>query len=446
MRHLLIVAAATFAITGCNADNPVAVSAPEVVTAASVVAPDPTARLFNAGTNDWEPTVAADPAAPYVYVVTTRYGSPACAKHCPDPALVIAVSHDGGATFGRQRYLCICRGIPSQNDPEVAVARDGTVYAAWLNDFVPGVVFARSRDHGRTWTAPKPVMANLEFSDKPILVISPSGRDVYIAFNASDSYVVTSHDRGDTFSAPVRTNRDGRYWFADGGYVAPDGVVTFTEASYTQTSTGKVFIHTVRSEDGGHSWQSKRIDAVAEQPDCTSAGCPIDFYGPSVAVGGTGSNRLVMTYNGAVNPKEPQRIFSRRSVDGGRTWSARTVLSLAPASANGAFPAAVGDAHGDFRVWYMDDRAGRGRWNVWFRQSIDGGATWSAESRLSNAVSGAPYQSTAGFAHPYGDYGGIAVTNAGVTIAAWGEGASYDGPGGTWLGRLVTSPSDNVAP
>ena len=445
MRNLLAAAVAALIITGCNSDNPVGVSPPEQVTTAAVRTFAPMERSLNPGTDDWEPTVATDPAAPYVYVVTTRYGSPACAKKCPDPALVIAVSNDGGATFSPDRYLCVCRGMPGQNDPQVAVARDGTVYAAWLNDFVPGVVFSRSTDHGRTWTAPKPLMGKLDFSDKPILAISPSGMDVYVAFNASDSYIVSSHDHGTTFSAPVRTNADDRYWFADGGYVAPDGTVTFTEASYTQTSTGPVFIHTIRSDDGGGSWKSTRIDAVAEQPDCTSAGCPPDFYGPSVGLGGTGSNRLVMTYNGAVNPKEPQRIFVRRSSDGGRTWSARTDLSLAPASANGAFPAAVGGGHGDVRVWYMDDRAGPGQWNVWFRRSDDDGRTWSAETRLSNAAGGAPYKSAAGFAHPYGDYGGIAITSAGATFAAWGEGISFAGPGGTWMSRLTTA-SVEVAP
>ena len=36
-------------------------------------------------------------------------------------------------------------------------------------------------------------------------------------------------------------------------------------------------------------------------------------------------------------------------------------------------------------------------------------------------------------AEVYGDYGEIAVTNAGKTVATWGEGFSYTGPGGTWF-------------
>ena len=38
-----------------------------------------------------------------------------------------------------------------------------------------------------------------------------------------------------------------------------------------------------------------------------------------------------------------------------------------------------------------------------------------------------------GFGEIYGDYGEIAVTNIGKTIATWGEGFSYTGPGGSWF-------------
>ena len=38
-----------------------------------------------------------------------------------------------------------------------------------------------------------------------------------------------------------------------------------------------------------------------------------------------------------------------------------------------------------------------------------------------------------GFDEIYGDYSEIAITSAGKTIATWGEGVSYTGPGGTWF-------------
>ena len=35
----------------------------------------------------------------------------------------------------------------------------------------------------------------------------------------------------------------------------------------------------------------------------------------------------------------------------------------------------------------------------------------------------------------YGDYGEMAITSAGRTIAVWGEGFSWTGPGGAWFNR-----------
>ena len=59
-------------------------------------------RLLNAATDDWEPAVAADPKAPYVYMLTTRYGQPkTCSSHCPTPYLALTTSKDGGTHLGR---------------------------------------------------------------------------------------------------------------------------------------------------------------------------------------------------------------------------------------------------------------------------------------------------------------------------------------------------------
>ena len=60
-------------------------------------------------------------------------------------------------------------------------------------------------------------------------VISPSGRDVYVAFNGKlSNYVVASHDFGEpgTFLPPKRVNEADRlWWYADGGAIAVVEVV-----------------------------------------------------------------------------------------------------------------------------------------------------------------------------------------------------------------------------
>jgi hypothetical protein len=92
-----------------------------------------------------------------------------------------------------------CRLADWQNDPGISVSASGVIYAAWMNQW--DVTFAKSRDHGRTWTGLHDFRRALgiSFTDKPWIVISPTGKDVYVAFNSSDSYISASHDYGRTW-------------------------------------------------------------------------------------------------------------------------------------------------------------------------------------------------------------------------------------------------------
>src|SRR3954463_5378216 len=80
--------------------------------------------------DDWEPAVAADPHAPWVYVVVTRYGvTKPCNGNCPTPYIAVRVSSDGGSTFGASKPLCACKGS-GQFDPIIEVVPGtGAVYA-----------------------------------------------------------------------------------------------------------------------------------------------------------------------------------------------------------------------------------------------------------------------------------------------------------------------------
>jgi hypothetical protein len=104
------------------------------------------------------------------------------------------------------------------------------------------------------------------------------------------------------------------------------------------------------------------------------------------------------------------------------------------ASANGSFPAIAAKAAEDFRIAYMDNSTSA--WNVWYRASTDGGQTWSASLRISDATSGTPYKTANGFASYYGDYDAIAITSAGKSVTVSGQGQSFsNGPGSIWFNR-----------
>ena len=75
-------------------------------------------------------------------------------------------------------------------------------------------------------------------------------------------------------------------------------------------------------------------------------------------------------------------------------------------------------------------------WNVWYRRSTDGGATWAAPVEDLRRDGGCGVQDRGRLrARSTATTARSAITNTGKTIAIWGEGASYDGPGGVWFNR-----------
>ena len=191
----------------------------------------------------------------------------------------------------------------------------------------------------------------------------------------------------------------GRHWRAFAGVLAAASVAAFMTSGVAASS------------------QIVRLDASMEGANEIPAADP--------------DGDLVIVYSGAARSGGPRTVYARSSVDGGVTWSDRTRLSRV--RVNAAFAAAVGVGDDEVRAYFGDQRSGV--WNVRYRTTTDLGATWSKAVRISDANSGTAYKTRRGFDEFYGDYGEIAVTNRGRTVAVWGEGSSYVGPGGVWFNR-----------
>jgi hypothetical protein len=380
--------------------------------------------------DDWEPNVTVDPSSSYVYELTTRY-SKFCSPgqgHC----MAFRASGDGGSTWGADQQICPCKA--AQNDPVMKVATDGTIYQVHMNGYA--VVFQKSSNHGATWSAPIDfkALSGLSFTDKPWIAISPTGQDVYIAFNAADSYIASSHNFGASFSAPIKTNADTLYWFAEGGAVAPNGNVYFSESAEqnAKSPTGPIKLAVISSSNGGTSWTTTFVDTSQQQPPCTVRSCPADFFGAQAALAVDVAGTAMVAYVKSTASAAPMSLYESTSTDGIH-WSSPVALASGGTAVGADFPVvASGPTAGDFRVGWMDDRNGASAFNVWYRSTTTSGGSWGATVRLSNLGSGAPYKTPSGFAFTYGDYFSMAVNSSGKAYVIWGEGPSYVGPGGTW--------------
>jgi hypothetical protein len=399
-------------------------------------------QVLTANADDWEPAVAADPNAPYVYLLTTRYASRKCAPQCPTPWIPLKVSKDGGATWSPRTPLCGCSGKTSQHDPTIEVVRrTGVVYAVFLS-FAPNkewsTVFTKSKNHGKTWSKPVPVYGHVAWTDKPEITMSNSGKHVYVSWNGpkdGDLYVGISHDFGKTWTHRKLTDGPRYYYAYDADFIR-DGTVIFSESSLLYDGNdlvGKVRHHAVFSRDKGKTWKDVVVAKGPVGESCVADGCNPDFYHGQTSVVGDAPSHLVFAYESPTTAGGPQRVYVSTSTNGGRSWSPGIPLS-APGE-NATQPRLASSGGGNVRVWYMQTSGhDPDAWNVWYQSSTDGGAIWSPAVKISDAPAGAAgYIGPNGFGEIYGDYGEVAITSSGKTIATWGEGFSYTGPGGTWF-------------
>jgi hypothetical protein len=266
----------------------------------------------------------------------------------------------------------------------------------------------------------------LTYMDKPILVISPSGRDVDVAFNHKyDSMVVASHDYGRTFLPPQKVNDDHRWWYADGGAIAPNGDAWFSlngESSLKGHGTkldgpGRIAVlrcsPSMTRSCGNPTTRSFGVSAVP--PPCPVPGCYPDYYAatPSIAIDAAG--HMVLAYTFSTVPNERKTLYVRTSDDGVH-WGSPALVN---ARGDSSVPQVASGSPGDFRLAWQDDRTGA--FNTWYARSTDGGASWGPEARLSDRGSGAPYKSPNGYAFADGDYFGLAASSTGVAHVIWGE-------------------------
>jgi hypothetical protein len=195
-------------------------------------------------------------------------------------------------------------------------------------------------------------------------------------------------DGGASWSKAEPMRKSNFYMQGNQIAVAPDGTlfnvgaVLFTGAGLQPNDNG-VYMGITRSQDAGRSWSAPvRIASLGTaQLVVPDDGFPIraEDYIPDIAIDPTNGAVFVVwadALGGALN-----KVVMAKSTDGGRHWSAPTVVSSGAPGVQAYNHSVEVTENGTLVVTFFDDRNnvlgdGVATTDVWIRHSHDGGATW----------------------------------------------------------------------
>ena len=290
-------------------------------------------------------------------------------------------------------------------EPAIAASPDGDVYVAWVNhgpNREADVMIARFSGDGQMRGSPvrvnlQPGIATAWRGDPPTVAVAPD-ETVHVGWtarveagtgHATDLYLSSSRDHGQTFSAPVKVNDDtkpavhGMHSLAVGDdsriYVAwlderniapmKDMGMDAKTAGHHVESNRELFMSL--SADGGRTFTSNRQVAKDVCPCCKT----------TLAVGPEG--RVYFGWR-QVLPGDFRHIAVASSSDGGSTFSQAVIVSddqwsLKGCPVSGAALSAA--RNGTLRVlWYAGGEKGES--GVYWSESENGGQSFSPRQLL----------------------------------------------------------------
>ena len=371
------------------------------------------------------------------------------------------VSSDGGQTFSDRGPIPLGTGGDTNfGDPSLAYSvRDGVFYYAALSSI--GLSLWRSVNDCQTFEYVGPIHAG-NGDDKELIFVdntpsSPFYGRIHVGwtdFNAFPDLNVTSYsdDGGLTWSPTVTLFGSG---FAGQGMwpaVAPNGDVYMALVNRSTGPGGTQDQWIYKSVDGGNTYvQATDIgtDQLSPEDAASSSDCgrqalnghvrnlssPQIVIGPDATAPAGYVIHSVYPYDSDGAGADASNVFYRRSVDGAATWSAEIKLNDDATTTDQWFPAlGISETGNLVASWY--DRRLDPTLNLAFDRfltsSTDGGFTWSANERLSD-VSSPVAQTLPNFdvfiAQCYhGDYDQLVVTGS-VAHVVWSDDRRVTGTG-----------------
>lgn len=256
--------------------------------------------------------------------------------------------------------------------PCIAAVLGGGIHVVWEDD-TPGnieIFYKRGSFGGASWFALKRLTWSTYESKNPSIAVDSTNK-IHVVWHdkiSANLEIVykSSTNGGGTWSGMTRLT------WSVGQSREPSIAVDSSNRIHVvwrDDSPGEYDIFYKRSTDGGTSWSApKRLS--------WNAG---GSYNPSIATSG---NRVHVVW-WDVSPGDSE-IFYKRSTDGGITWSGFTRLTWMALNSIG--PSIATDSGNGVHVVWFDSSPGS--FEILYKNSIDGGSSWSGRKRLTWSVGG----------------------------------------------------------
>lgn len=257
-----------------------------------------------------------------------------------------------------------CASWTPFNNARCIVADSGTLHVVWRDkrDGPNGeIYYKRSTDEGVSWAPDVRLTYDSAWSAFPS--ISSSGPFVHLVWNDDrdgndEVYYRRSTDRGATWSQELCLSQDP----ATSDFPSLWAVGSNVHAAWTDTRDGNYEIYYKRSTDNGETWSQD----IRLTNDTAGSASPSVFC----------SGELVETVWGETRDGNNE-VYFKRSTDQGVSWLPDVRLTYAP---DFSYHPSIYISGLDVHVVWHDRRDGHPE--IYYKQSTDGGTTWSPDVRL----------------------------------------------------------------